>query len=153
MELREFHRAFSEFCPSKIPIRVHYQCTAAAPKNSEAFNVVPEPRRRPNLDLLARGKKTVNDLVASLGLDRQQSPSTGEDTTMRACCDAAGDRKTATRALRVREVFAWTFPSAILVLEPKTIGAVLFIMRLTNRLSPPMSLCIPRGPSVGNGRH
>jgi hypothetical protein len=38
---------------------------------------------------------------------------------MSACCDAAGERKTATWVRRVREVFAWVLPSAILVLVPK----------------------------------
>ena len=38
---------------------------------------------------------------------------------MSACCDAASDRKTATWVRRVREVFAWGLPSAILVLVPK----------------------------------
>ena len=38
---------------------------------------------------------------------------------MSACCDAAGDRKTPTRVRRVREIFAWVLPSALLVLVPK----------------------------------
>jgi hypothetical protein len=38
---------------------------------------------------------------------------------MSACCDAAGERKTATWMRRVREVFAWVLPSAMLVLVPK----------------------------------
>jgi hypothetical protein len=38
---------------------------------------------------------------------------------MSACCDAAGERKMATWMRRVREVFAWVLPSAILVLVPK----------------------------------
>jgi hypothetical protein len=37
---------------------------------------------------------------------------------MSACCDAGNDRKT-TRGRRVREIFAWALPSAILVLVPK----------------------------------
>ena len=41
------------------------------------------------------------------------------DTTMSACCDAASDRKTPTWVRRVREIFAWVLPSAILVLVPK----------------------------------
>ena len=41
------------------------------------------------------------------------------DTTMSACCDAASDRKTPTWVRRVREIFAWILPSAILVLVPK----------------------------------
>ena len=38
---------------------------------------------------------------------------------MRACCDAASDRDTATWMRRVREVSAWVLPSAGLVLMPK----------------------------------
>ena len=38
---------------------------------------------------------------------------------MNACCDAASDRKTSTWVARVREIFAWFLPSAILVLVPK----------------------------------
>ena len=38
---------------------------------------------------------------------------------MSACCDAASDRKTSTWARRVREIFAWVLPGAILVLVPK----------------------------------
>jgi len=38
---------------------------------------------------------------------------------MSACCDAASDRKTPTWAPRVREIFAWVLPGAILVLAPK----------------------------------
>jgi len=38
---------------------------------------------------------------------------------MSACCDAAGDRKTPTWARRVREIFVWVCPGAILVLLPK----------------------------------
>ena len=38
---------------------------------------------------------------------------------MSACCHAASDRKTPTGMRRVREIFAWLLPSAILVLVPK----------------------------------
>ena len=38
---------------------------------------------------------------------------------MSACCHAASERKTPTRMRRVREIFAWVLPSAILVLVPK----------------------------------
>src|SRR5271156_6547186 len=38
---------------------------------------------------------------------------------MSACCDAARDRKTPTWVRRVREIFAWVLPSAVLVLVPK----------------------------------
>ena len=45
---------------------------ARASTTSDAFNAVAEPRRRAILDLLARGEKPVNDLVASLGLAQPQ---------------------------------------------------------------------------------
>jgi hypothetical protein len=35
------------------------------------------------------------------------------------CCDAASNRKTPARVQRVREIFAWGLPSAMLVLMPK----------------------------------
>ncbi len=38
---------------------------------------------------------------------------------MSACCNVAGDRKTPRWVQRVREIFAWVVPSAILVLLPK----------------------------------
>jgi hypothetical protein len=38
---------------------------------------------------------------------------------MSACCDTASDRKTPTWVRKVRVIFAWVFPSAILVLVPK----------------------------------
>ena len=38
---------------------------------------------------------------------------------MNACCAAADDRKTPTCVRRVRKIFAWVLPSAILVLVPK----------------------------------
>ena len=38
---------------------------------------------------------------------------------MSACCDAASDRKTPRWVRRVREIFAWGLPSALLVLVPK----------------------------------
>ena len=41
---------------------------ARAPTTSDAFNAVAEPRRRQILDLLIRGERPVNDMVASLGL-------------------------------------------------------------------------------------
>lgn len=41
---------------------------ARSPTTSDAFNAVAEPRRRQILDLLARGERPVNDMVASLGL-------------------------------------------------------------------------------------
>jgi DNA-binding transcriptional ArsR family regulator len=45
---------------------------ARSPTTSDAFNAVAEPRRRQILDLLARGERPVNDLVASLGWPQPQ---------------------------------------------------------------------------------
>ena len=45
---------------------------ARSPTTSDAFNAVAEPRRRQILDLLAGGERSVNDLVASLGLAQPQ---------------------------------------------------------------------------------
>ena len=45
---------------------------ARAPTTSDAFNAVAEPTRRQILDLLARGERPVNDLVATLGLAQPQ---------------------------------------------------------------------------------
>ena len=45
---------------------------ARAPTTSDAFNAVAEPRRRQILDILAKGERPVNDLVASLGLAQPQ---------------------------------------------------------------------------------
>lgn len=41
---------------------------ARAATTTDAFNAVAEPRRREILDLLAQGERSVNDLVAQLGL-------------------------------------------------------------------------------------
>jgi DNA-binding transcriptional ArsR family regulator len=41
---------------------------ARAPTTSDAFNAVAEPRRRQILDVLAGGERSVNELVAVLGL-------------------------------------------------------------------------------------
>jgi DNA-binding transcriptional ArsR family regulator len=41
---------------------------ARAATTADAFNAVAEPRRRQILDLLAGGERSVNDLVAVLGL-------------------------------------------------------------------------------------
>ena len=38
---------------------------------------------------------------------------------MSDCCDVASDRKTPSLLQRVREIFAWVVPSAILALLPK----------------------------------
>src|SRR5262245_45700072 len=45
---------------------------ARSPTTSDAFNAVAEPRRRQILDLLAKGEKPVNDVVAVLGLAQPQ---------------------------------------------------------------------------------
>ena len=41
---------------------------ARAATTTDAFNAVAEPRRREILDVLARGERSVNDLVAVLGI-------------------------------------------------------------------------------------
>src|SRR3954454_14759130 len=45
---------------------------ARSPTTADAFNAVAEPRRRQILDLLARGERPVNDVVAYLGLAQPQ---------------------------------------------------------------------------------
>src|ERR1700742_4717715 len=45
---------------------------ARAATTADAFNAVAEPRRRAILDVLARGERPVNDLVATLGLAQPQ---------------------------------------------------------------------------------
>ncbi|BFU42386.1 ArsR/SmtB family transcription factor [Krasilnikovia sp. MM14-A1004] len=45
---------------------------ARAATTTDAFNAVAEPRRREILDLLARGERPVNDLVAQLGIAQPQ---------------------------------------------------------------------------------
>ena len=45
---------------------------ARAATTTDAFNAVAEPRRREILDLLARGERPVNDLVALLGVAQPQ---------------------------------------------------------------------------------
>src|ERR671937_503500 len=45
---------------------------ARAPTTADAFNAVAEPRRRQILDALAGGERSVNDLVARLGLAQPQ---------------------------------------------------------------------------------
>src|SRR6516162_5772204 len=45
---------------------------ARAPTTSDAFNAVAEPRRRQIIDLLARGERPVNDVVAILGVAQPQ---------------------------------------------------------------------------------
>jgi DNA-binding transcriptional ArsR family regulator len=43
-----------------------------SPTTADAFNAVAEPRRRQILDLLARGERPVNAVVAALGLAQPQ---------------------------------------------------------------------------------
>ena len=45
---------------------------ARAATTTDAFNAVAEPRRRQILDVLARGERPVNDLVAELDLSQPQ---------------------------------------------------------------------------------
>src|ERR1700676_5539898 len=45
---------------------------ARAATTADAFNAVPEPRRRQILDVLAGGERPVNDLVRLLGLSQPQ---------------------------------------------------------------------------------
>jgi DNA-binding transcriptional ArsR family regulator len=45
---------------------------ARAATTTDVFNAVAEPRRRAILDLLAGGERTVNELVAQLGLAQPQ---------------------------------------------------------------------------------
>jgi DNA-binding transcriptional ArsR family regulator len=45
---------------------------ARAATTTDAFNAVAEPRRRQILDVLAGGERSVNDLVALLGLAQPQ---------------------------------------------------------------------------------
>ncbi len=45
---------------------------ARSPTTADAFNAVAEPRRRQILDLLAQGERSVNDVVAALGLAQPQ---------------------------------------------------------------------------------
>ncbi len=51
---------------------VYNRCMARSPTTADAFNAVAEPRRRQILDLLARGERPVNYVVASLGLAQPQ---------------------------------------------------------------------------------
>jgi DNA-binding transcriptional ArsR family regulator len=45
---------------------------ARAATTTDAFNAVAEPRRRQILDILAGGERSVNELVAELGLSQPQ---------------------------------------------------------------------------------
>jgi DNA-binding transcriptional ArsR family regulator len=51
-----------------MPISVYNAGMARAATTTDAFNAVAEPRRRQILDVLSRGERPVNDLVAQLGL-------------------------------------------------------------------------------------
>ncbi len=51
-----------------MPISAYNVAMARAATTADAFNAVAEPRRRQILDVLARGERPVNDLVAQLGL-------------------------------------------------------------------------------------
>ena len=53
---------------------------------------------------------------------------------MSACCDAAGGRNT-TWVRRVREVFAWALPSAVLMLVPKCPACLAAYVALSTGLS------------------
>ena len=55
-----------------MPIWVYNVCMARAATTTDAFNAVAEPRRRQILDLLAKGERPVNDLVARLRLSQPQ---------------------------------------------------------------------------------
>jgi DNA-binding transcriptional ArsR family regulator len=51
-----------------MPILVYDSGMARAATTADAFNAVAEPRRRQILDILSRGERPVNDLVALLGV-------------------------------------------------------------------------------------
>src|SRR5260370_21748451 len=51
-----------------MPISAYNVARARAATRAAAFNAVAGARRRHNLDVLARGERPVNDLVAQLGL-------------------------------------------------------------------------------------
>ncbi len=51
-----------------MPISAYLSIMARAATTTDAFNAVAEPRRREILDVLARGERPVNDLVALLGV-------------------------------------------------------------------------------------
>jgi hypothetical protein len=84
-----------------------------APTTADAFKVIAEPRPR---------QMTASRRLAVLAGAHSRAGGTQEserDTTMSACCDASSDGKTRSWVRRVREIFAWVLPSAILVLLPK----------------------------------
>ena len=53
-------------------IGMYYRHVARAATTADAFNAIAEPRRREILDALAGGERSVNDLVARLGLAQPQ---------------------------------------------------------------------------------
>src|ERR671913_986121 len=55
-----------------MSIWVYDACMARAATTTDAFNAVAEPRRRAILDVLAKGERTVNDLVGLLGIAQPQ---------------------------------------------------------------------------------
>ena len=55
-----------------MPISVYISFMARAATTADTFNAVAEPRRRAILDVLALGERSVNDLVAQLGLAQPQ---------------------------------------------------------------------------------
>ena len=55
-----------------MPISVYIDAMARAATTADTFNAVAEPRRRAILDVLADGERSVNDLVAELGLAQPQ---------------------------------------------------------------------------------
>ena len=59
-------------CPLKYSRKGILFRMARSPTTSDAFNAVAEPRRREILDLLARGERPVNDVVACLGMGQPQ---------------------------------------------------------------------------------
>src|SRR5919106_327839 len=55
-----------------MPIWVYYVGMARAATTTDAFNAVAEPRRRQILDSLVTGERSVNELVALVGLAQPQ---------------------------------------------------------------------------------
>src|SRR4029078_6205108 len=53
-------------------IDIYIRTRARAPTPADTCNAVAEPRRRAILDVLAQGERSVNDLVAELGLAQPQ---------------------------------------------------------------------------------
>jgi DNA-binding transcriptional ArsR family regulator len=55
-----------------MPLWVYIDGMARAATTADTFNAVAEPRRRAILDALADGERSVNDLVAELGMAQPQ---------------------------------------------------------------------------------